>query len=404
MGNEKSILEVRTFGALSIRYQGKPLVLSKNMTGKMVHLLITLLYTRKSGVHREELLGSLYEDGDMMQASNSFRALLFRLRKNLVSAGLPEQDYILYEGNVYRWNSDAMEVHLDAEIFEHQIAQAADEVDYDRKLIHLEEAFDTYKGEFLPNMQADEWVLHVSHKLQKLYFKATRDLMAILQEKEDYRRLIGYCDQIVAMYPYEEWQLAKLECLISMKEYERAMQYYTDVSRMYQEEFNSKPPDSIRQKKRQIRRHIDEEIYSIGEIRGRFIEGEESEGAAYCDTTAFATIYRYLAQVVSRTDIPTSLMLITMVDHEMVPLQQPDILKAARDILTHVIRTSTRSSDLYTRFGRNQFLVLLIDCGVEQGDKAAARIIQNFSDSIVGKDVELCYTVDPVDATGPGII
>lgn len=398
MGRKNDILEVRTFSALSIRYQDKPLILSKNMTGKMVHLLIALLYNRKGGVHREELLGTLYEDGDMVQAANSFRALLFRLRKNLVAAGLPAQEYVIFEGGVYRWNNEAMDVQLDAEVFESLVLKAEGELDDNKKQEYLEQACDAYRGEFLPSMVSDEWILQMNHKFQKLYFGSVRKLFAILKEKKDYRRLLAYCDRVTNLYPYEEWQLAKLECLMNMKEYEQAMQFYSDITRLYQQEFNSKPPESLRKMRSQIRKYIDEEIYSIGEIRGKFIESEELEGAAYCDTVAFATIYRYLSQVVNRTETPTSLMLVTLVNHDHVPLQQPDLLKTARDVMAHVIRTSARGSDLYTRFGRNQFLILLIGCSIKDGAQVAQRIRAKFGEAAVSRDVEMCYTIDPVDA------
>ncbi|MDD2980663.1 MAG: BTAD domain-containing putative transcriptional regulator [Hespellia sp.] len=397
MGKEKNILEIHTFGSMSIRYQEKPLILSKSMTGKMMYLLITLLYNRKNGIHREELLSSLYEDIDMVQAANSLRALIFRLRKNLVNAGLPKQDYIVYGGNTYRWNSEEIEVSLDSEIFEKLLDRARDTVDSDKKQEYLEQACEVYQGEFLPNMLSDEWVIQINHKLQRRYFEAMRELMRLLKQKKDYRRLLSCCDQIAGLYPYEEWQLAKMSCLIDMKEYEQAMQYYNDITQLYQQEFNAKPPESLSQMRRQLRRYVDEEIYSISRIRGRFIEEEGAGGATYCDTEAFATVYRYLSQVVGRTEIPACLLLITIVNHDHMPLRQPGLLKSVKNSVSHVIRISARSSDLYTRIGRNQFLLLLIDCSVDAGKGVAQRVLQNFSETPSSREIELCYTIDPVE-------
>ena len=67
---DKNTLEIRMLGGLSITYEGRPLVLAKNITSKMVHLFLMLLYTRDSGIRREELIETLYGDCDSEQAAN----------------------------------------------------------------------------------------------------------------------------------------------------------------------------------------------------------------------------------------------------------------------------------------------------------------------------------------------
>ena len=56
----------------------------------MLHLLMLLICSRGEGVSgRIRLLEQLYGDSDTEQAANSLRAMIFRLRKSLIAAGLP---------------------------------------------------------------------------------------------------------------------------------------------------------------------------------------------------------------------------------------------------------------------------------------------------------------------------
>ena len=39
-----------------------------------------------------------------------------------------------------------------------------------------------------------------------------------MKKQNRYEELLPYCEQALSRYPYEEWQLVKLECLTAMKD------------------------------------------------------------------------------------------------------------------------------------------------------------------------------------------
>ena len=77
---------------ISVR-QAPPESGSKPQLGSQ-HLLMLLIYSRGEGIRRIRLLEQLYGDSDTEQAANSLRAMIFRLRKSLIAAGLPDGEYI----------------------------------------------------------------------------------------------------------------------------------------------------------------------------------------------------------------------------------------------------------------------------------------------------------------------
>lgn len=131
-----------------------------------------LIYSRGDGHPGEPgLLEQLYGDSDIEQAANSLRAMIFRLRKSLVAAGLPDGEYISTKGGIYMWAAEHVDVELDVEVFQKQVMAALEEKDPLKEVELLEEACRIYKGEFLPLMIADEWVASANWKYQELYFK-----------------------------------------------------------------------------------------------------------------------------------------------------------------------------------------------------------------------------------------
>ena len=180
--NDPNVIYIQMLGGFSMTYQGQPILLGKSLSSNMLHLRMLLIYSRGEGIRRTRLLEQLYGDSDTEQAANSLRAMIFRLRKSLVAAGLPDGEYISTRGGIYMWTADHVDVELDVEIFQKQVMAALEEKDPMKEIALLEEACALYKGEFLPLMIADEWVSAANWKYQELYFKVLRELTRLLKK------------------------------------------------------------------------------------------------------------------------------------------------------------------------------------------------------------------------------
>ena len=126
MGNDmdkKGILTVRMMGTISVEYEGEFFPVGTALTGKILQLLLILLYAGKKGVGREELLDVFYGNGEYANPSGSLRAAVFRLRR-LLKEMLPEHEYICTDGGIYRWDEGNVPVSIDARNFE-KAAQSA---------------------------------------------------------------------------------------------------------------------------------------------------------------------------------------------------------------------------------------------------------------------------------------
>lgn len=393
--NRHSILYIQMLGGFSMTYEERPVLLGKSLSGKMLHLLLVLVYSRDEGIRRERLLEQLYGDGDVELAANSLRAMLYRLRKSLVASGLPAGEYISTKGGVYRWQAEHIKVELDVEIFQKQAMTALEEKDLEKKTKLLEDACRMYKGEFLPVMIGDNWVSAANRKYQELYFRVLRELTRLLKEQNRHRELLPYCEQALALYPYEEWQIVKLECLTAMKEYKMALEYYEKVVEETQQEYGILPSEEMQQYYRSIRNMIQFEMSNIEEIQTHLKPDYSTLGATRCDYLTFIDIYRYIVWVLERRRTRAYLTLFTLVDKDGVPLETSEVLDDARNNLDKAIGCSVRRSDLYTRYGKNQFLLLMTATNQEGCEVAIGRIKEAFQNMNHRRRVGIYYACRP---------
>ena len=124
---KKSVLKVQMFGTYSIEYEGNPVSFERNTTTKTNQLMQILLQAGEKGVTRAKLLSDLFGDEEMSNPANSLRATVFRLRRLLAAAGLPEDEYVTIKGGSYYWTS-GIPYELDAHQFEELLKKAEKEV------------------------------------------------------------------------------------------------------------------------------------------------------------------------------------------------------------------------------------------------------------------------------------
>lgn len=85
----------------------------------------------------------------------------------------------------------------------------------------------------------------------------------------------------------------------------------------------------------------------------------------------FQGIYRMLCRLARRSGHPICLMLCTVMDSKGIPMREGKQLDELADRLIEAIRKSLRCSDVVSRYGKGQYLILLVNvafgnCGVIQ--------------------------------------
>lgn len=174
MDNQLPELKVNMLGRFSITYGEQPITFKRNSATKAVKLLQILLHSSlvedrgSTGIPRAQLLDDLFGREELANVGNNLRVTVFRLRKMLIEAGLPEYEYIVKEKGVFYWRSP-MKVDLDVARFMELVREGEEEVDETRKMNLWEKACRLYKGELLPMQSGEDWVIMNSVRYKDKY-------------------------------------------------------------------------------------------------------------------------------------------------------------------------------------------------------------------------------------------
>ena len=74
-------------------------------------------------------------------------------------------------------------------------------------------------------MTGENWAAVANIHYRDLYFEALEELCTILKEKRYYETIYQLTTTAAGMYPFEEWQLWRIDSLIAMNRYQDAMPF-----------------------------------------------------------------------------------------------------------------------------------------------------------------------------------
>ncbi len=375
----KDILYVYMFGVFSLRYQDRDVTPEKNTTKKSMQLLQLLLYYRKEGITREKLLHTLYGQGNVENPSNNLKVITYQLRKKLVEAGLPDWNYIENRGGTYYWTSP-MEVETDVEVFGSLLQRAEAATDPGERMDLFCEVCHSYKGEFLTNLSGEEWVMMESTCYREQYFKALEAAEQELKERKRYLELLELCNDAIGMYPFEEWQAVKIDCLMAMNRFKEAMEVYEATTRMYFEEMGLPPSDRMLDRLRDMGSKIYTSAQAATSITSILQEKEPRKAGAYfCGFPSFIDGYRMMRRVVERHGESVYMMVCTLTDAKGNHLEDRDRIQTMTPILRESIGKSLRSGDVYSMYSPTQFVLLLFGTQGSGCGLIRERILKRFT-------------------------
>ena len=357
---DRMVLKVRMLGAFEMSYGEKEISFERNTATKTNQLLQLLLLAGKKGISRELLLKKLFGREEVTNPANSLRATVFRLRKLLVEAGLPQKDeYIHIKGGIYRFTNE-IPVELDIKKYEEYIRLAGEQVVKEQRMELLEAVCDLYKGDFLAPLQ-EEWVIEERTVYKEQYGACMKELCALLKAQKEYKHLYQTAEKAVEIYPYEEWQIWQIDSLIAQNHMKAAMRLYEETAEQMFRGGGLLPSKQFKERLASMNSDIERNADHIGIIQSALEEDEKEQGAFYCSYPSFAESYRYMKRIIERYGQSAYLLVCTITDGKGEPLDRSERLEMLAGEVTVAIKNALRRGDLYTKYSDNQFLILLLN-------------------------------------------
>lgn len=386
MDKGKPVLYIQTLGTLSMTLNGSSFSLNVSPVGKLYQLFLLLAYGGKNGAARIWLQDMLY-DRKQTDAANALRINASRLRKTLHQSALPDHEYVVVEKNNYYLTEPqyAEEIQMDVMTLEQLWHQSLGEQDPEVKKELLEQACDLYQGEFLP---IENWVENLRSRFQETYFQCVQELCGMLKQQGDYEELVRIAARAMRLYPTEEWARLKMDGFVGMQKYAAAVEAYKDAVRGIFAEQGLGVSESMWARFRSLRQYMQNQPRSLEDMKEWLCEETWTPGAYCCSYPGFIDCFRMEARAAERGKRQGVLLTCTIRDKNGRRIEDEAELHLAMENLDRVVCRHLRRGDIYTRYSREQILILANDLKLEDADKIVNRITGAFQE-VYGMEVKL---------------
>lgn len=241
-------VKIKLFGSFSILSDGN-LVLEQLQQAKKTCLFLEyLILKRDTAVSHEELLAALWSERDSRNPATALRTLLHRYRALVEESGLTAlTNSILTVRGGYRWNPD-LPVEIDVYEFERLCRLASDpSLSSETRIGHYEKALLLYTGPLLRRSANEAWIAGKSVYFHDLFLESTFALIRLLQEKDQYDRVITVCRRAMDVDLFDErLHLAYTIALTKTGKKHEALSQYYFVSKLREEAPDAAPSESLR--------------------------------------------------------------------------------------------------------------------------------------------------------------
>lgn len=375
--NGPDTLVVKMLGSFSLLYRGKSLVGQKAAESQFTYLMqMVLHYRNKGGVSRKAVEDVLFGDRDVEDRKHAFRSILYNARKRLEKEGCPRADYIIQKDGMLCWTEE-IPVEEDADCFEALCLAAREEKSSEERLSLLLEACNAYTGEFLGMYAGLIWAAIESRRYRTMFYRCVEEIVELLRDRQDYITMEKVGRRASKMAPFADWESVTMEALIGMGKYEEARQLYADTVQLYFEERGLKPSQRLMDSLNQLGEQFEHPYEVIDSVKEKLAEPMGRSGPYVCSWPVFQGLYQMVSRMSERNGWSVYLMLCTVVDSKGNPMREGPRLDELSSRLGEAILHSIRRSDMVNRYGKGQYLILLLNITLEN-----CRVVQKRIDGM----------------------
>lgn len=412
MDMPEKTLRVQMLGGFAMYYGDEAVSLNKIGSSKSARLLQMLLLSLPAGLPKNELIDNLYgwnEGVDVANRNKNLNNLIYRLKGQLTSCGLPNEEYVELSDGMCCFKC-SMPVEVDALKFEETVMEAQKlSRGGDFPVDLLTRANEMYCRELLPANQSETWFFQKSNHFKKLYVYTVNELEKEYLKNNDYKNRISLYTKAAAIYPFDNWQTKLIRCNLEIYRYDEAMNIYNNTMDLYARELGTPPTAEMQECFEKIElkdenhrknakeagswRNMDKVFMGRkNDIKDAIFGEKNVRGAYYCTYPSFVDYCRLVARAKSRRQFEAVLMFLTLSQRGSKESQMQMDLPEQMDLLKEVIGDSLRVGDAYTRYGNRHFILMLVN--IEQ--EFCATVFQRLETAYVGKHGkgELWYYAD----------
>lgn len=393
-------IKVQMFGNFRMDYNGAPFVAEKmHKESQFNRMMQALIHYSDCGIAKDKLEEIVIGERDIDAPHTALRVIVYKTKQKLAQLGLPGKNLVYLEGGIYYWTPD-IEIEEDAAEFEKLYNEACA---LEKQMLHEPESAETvcderikeiednmlelyikalylYKGEFLAAYTGETWIAQEARRYHIMFEKIINEAAYILRKRKQFKGLEKLGVYAAKVDPFNEWEELIMEAMVETRRYEEAEELYTDVVDYYLRECGIYPSSKLLEILEKYSNQMNHAHEILENIQEGMNEQEETErGGYFCSYPVFRGIYQASIRIMKRTRVPVYLMLCTLEDEEGRQVQSETKMNKYSRQLKKCVSESIRYSDIYTTYGKVQFLIMLIGIKREDCEIVKKRINRQFA-------------------------
>ena len=395
----ESKIYIQLFGGFQLIVDGKVISESISHKRQLQNLMAYLIVFRNKTISQEAIINALWPDGCSGSPKNALKNLVYRLRNLLNAYDIPyAKELVAFQQGAYRWNNK-LPSEVDTEKFEQlkKMAQNS-KLSEDLRVKSYLEAISLYRGDFLPVLCYEEWVVPLVNYYRSSYLKCVHEASALLLKLKQYDSVVSICEQAVIVDPLDEGiHRYLIFSLVKLGKQQKALEHYRYVRDLFYRELGVKPSKAMRDLYSEIAKSVQSVETDLDIIKRDLDEKNIVDGAFYCDYEVFKNMYQLEIRAASRIGHSVFLCLLTVTDKSG-NLPKKEWLVPAMTELLETIRTSLRKGDVISKFSSSQYVLMLPTLSYENGKMVMGRICRRFYANSRFRGLKLSTDLRPLEA------
>ena len=394
---ESAAIQISMFGDFRIQVGDNLIDDRISRSHKMWVLLAYLIIHRQRHISQEELIETLWPDEDNDNPANALKTLLYRTRATIASVIGEEVQLILSQRSSYSWNLH-LDCKIDAEEFDQLVTKAADRTlpDEDRKA-YYHDAITIYQHDFLPKLSDQMWIVPLSTYYHYLYLDTVFAYGELLQDAQEYARLVDLCNLAIQIEPFEEkLYIMLIKGFLSLGNTTAAVSTYEKATDLLYKNLGVRPSDSLRELYQDIMKENKILEMDLTVIQQDLREAVARPGPFCCEYGFFREAYRLEARRAARhgTSVQIALITLSLPDGKSPTLAL--LNKTMEQVLT-VLESTLRRGDVVARYSGAQYVLMLPTASYEDATMILDRIIATFNQKNRKSFLLLSYKIQQLD-------
>ena len=385
---------VKTFGEFSLKYNENVISDQDNHSKKLWIILEYIVAFHDRSIPQSTLVDLIWdEDSTSSNPENALKTCIHRVRLLLDELKCPADKLIISRQRTFSWTKN-FPCTYDFELFLDLYNRASiDGLADDERIRLYSEAFELYKGEFLPKCSSEAWAANLSTRYHAIYVKMVNEFMKLLASKGLYDKIAEYCGKATALDSHdEELNYMLIYSLYKTGDQKRALEHYNRTISKYYDDFGINPPERFQTLFTDITTHSESFETDLNSIQHDLYERNADKSAYYCDYSIFQHMYKIQARACARNGVSIFLCLVTIRQRPALTYADNPI-PPAMDKMQNILLHSLRSSDVFARYSKNQYIAMLPSACYENSLLVGERLLKNFDSSKPKINVDVSYSV-----------